>query len=292
MLTIQGLSIRERLTNLAMEFELPLSTIQNELEWLDKEETALIHLSAKVKAINSDEDKSFIGRKKAVDAAITEQIKRLASHENKIAGFDKFIADVDAEIVNILSRAKGRTIVRDLAESMLHELRLQEIRRLLIDQQDKAREDHAARLKAHGQFLSDQERRPRNVVFDFAIEAANDFNKDVERNRAMLVAIESSPVPLITADEQSQVDKALAQQVAEKQLYGQKAAQLRKAATEMILSQLEKLSRTPETIVEARKQDQPPLSDQERALISARIKPEGTRPLEVPAPATEKVPAV
>ncbi|ADW18820.1 hypothetical protein Despr_2684 [Desulfobulbus propionicus DSM 2032] len=284
MLTLQGLSIRERLVNLTMEFELPLSTITQELEWLDKEETALIQLSAKCKAINSDEDKSFTGRKKAVDAAIQEQIKRLAGHESKIAAFDRFIKDVDAEIVNILSRAKGRTIVRDLTETMLYELRLQEIRRLLIEKQKDAREELDARIARAKKFelpLSDEERTLQNVALSHALAAAQSYNADTDRAKLMLVAVEDSPVAMITADEQAQVDQTLAGQVAQPRLEAQKAARLRKAATELILSQLEKLSRQPELVVEARQQDQPPLSDQQRALLAAGVPLEPVKPLEV-----------
>lgn len=291
MLTIQGLSIRERLNNLAMEHELPLSVIAQELELLEREEETLLHLGKRVELINADEDRSFTGRKKAVDAAIEMQIKRLAGHESKIAAFDKFIKDVDGEIVTILDRAKGKTIVRDLAETVLFELKQQEIRRLLIEKQKDAHEDHAARLKSHGQFLSDEERRPRNVVFDHALAAAENFNADTDRAKLMLCAIEGSPVQLITANEQAKVDQTLARQVAVKQIEGQRAARLRKAAVELILGQLEKLSRDPR-VQEARRQDQPPLSDQERAKIAAGIKPEGIKPLEVPTPATKEVPRV
>lgn len=284
MLTIQGLSIRERLNNLAMEFELPLSVIQNELEWLGREEESLLQLGKKVESINKNEKLSFVGKKDEVDEAIQAQIKRLAGHESKIAGFDKFIADVDGEVKNILARAKGRTIVRDLAESMLHELRLQEIRRLLIEKQKDAREELDARIARAKKFelpLSDEERTLRNVAFDHALAAAQNYNADTDRAKLMLVAVEDSPVAMITADEQAQVDQTLAGQVAQPRLEAQKAARLRKAATELILSQLEKLSRQPELVVEARQQDQPPLSDQERALIAAGVPLEPVKPLEV-----------
>ncbi|MGI6657195.1 MAG: hypothetical protein ACOX5Z_10320 [Desulfobulbus sp.] len=274
MLTVQGIAIKEQLYNMVLEYELPESVLSNELSFLEKEEEALLKLSARVKAIEKDEDLSPAGRKKAIDAEIESQLERLSKHESRVTAFDDFLKDVDAKIINSVFREKGFAKSRSELETVVYELRLQEIRRLLLDQQKEALEGHRVKLKSRGQLLSDQEKLPPKFIFDMAMQAARSFDEDTERHSAMLAAIEKSPVALITPDEQKQVDEALAESAASELTYNKKVAKVRKKATELILSKLRSISESPGSVSEIQPWNKPLLSDQERAQIVAGIEPE------------------